>query len=111
MRWLRRFFYFFLFVIWLSVMLFPCMAFSLAMNQQVQVGQSERSHARVFLLQDEGNEGVGVVWKRPFLAQTGCYKTSVSYLMWQGVGENVTYCECLDLQSNNLVRLAAPDCR
>lgn len=111
MRWLRRLLYLMLLALWLTVMLFPCMAFSLAMNQQVQVGQSERSHARVFLLQEAEKEGVGVVWKRPFLSQSGCYKTSVNYLMWRGDGENVSYCECPDPQSGGMVRLETSACR
>lgn len=110
MRWLKRPFYLFLFVLWLAVMLFPCMAFTLAMNQQVQVGQNERSHVRLFLLQETDSEGVGMVWKRPLLSQAGCYKTSVNYLMWQGDGENVAYCECVDPQGS-LTRLEAPACR
>jgi hypothetical protein len=111
MRWLRRLLYFFLFFLWLGVALFPCMAFSLAMNQQAQIGQSEGSHVRVFLLQEAKNEGVGVVWKRPLLSQSACYKTTVSYLMWVGQGENVAYCECPDPQTGEFTRLDGQSCR
>jgi hypothetical protein len=109
MRWLRRLSLFFLFALWLGVMLFPCMAFSLAMNQQVQVGQTESSHVRIFLLQEANNEGVGLEWKRPLRSSAQCYKTSINYLMWQGIGENVAFCECPDPPTGSITRLD-PSC-
>lgn len=98
-RWLRRFLYLAFFLLWLAVMFFPCMAFSLSMNQQLQVGASESSHIRVFLLQADENEGVGVEWQRPSSLRSPCYKTTVTYWMWAGTGENSTYCQCIDPQT------------
>lgn len=111
MRWLRRLLYFLAFTLWLMVMLLPCMAFSLAMNQQIQIGQSEGSHLRLFLLQEADKEGVGMVWKRPFLLQTACYKTNVAYLMWAGEGENVAFCECPTPQIEGAAQLRLQSCR
>jgi len=103
MRWLRRLSYLVFIVFWLAVMLFPCTAFTLAMQQQIQLGDSAGSHMRVFLLQESEKEGVGLEWERPYRPQAGCYVTTVSYLMWAGEGENVAYCQCQDPQTGDIV--------
>ena len=65
-RWLKRFFGAVLLIVWLLIMLFPCMAFSLAMRTEIQIGRNPDSHVRIFLVSEELEEGIGVEWKRPF---------------------------------------------
>jgi len=101
MRWLRRFVYFLLFFLWLAIMFFPCMAFTLSMQQQIEWGDSEGSHVRIFLLQEREKEGVGVEWKRPSGFNSNCHKTSINYLMWVGEGDNTAYCQCVDPQTGD----------
>lgn len=111
MRWLRRLAYFVFFMLWLGVMLFPCMAFTLAMQQQIQIGSSEGSHLRVFLLQEEDTEGVGIEWERPYLrAQATCHITTVAYMLWAGEGENAVYCQCQDPQTGTFSPAPAQSC-
>ncbi|MBE2220567.1 MAG: hypothetical protein IAF02_03450 [Anaerolineae bacterium] len=92
-RWLKRLLVVVFLAVWLVVMLFPCMAFRLAMQTEVQVG----SNVRVFLVSEKSAEGVGVEWKRPFSStDQQCVQTAVTYFMWVGEGENVTFCQCAD---------------
>ena len=65
-RWLKRFFVAVLLMVWLLIMLFPCMAFSLAMRTEIQIGSNPDNHVRVFLVSEELGEGIGMEWKRPF---------------------------------------------
>ncbi|MBK8987862.1 MAG: hypothetical protein IPM39_17640 [Chloroflexi bacterium] len=111
MRWLRRFVYLLIFSVWLMVMIFPCMAFTLAMEQQIALGQEESSHIRIFLLQEPKKEGVAVEWKRPSTRQSNCLKTSVTYLMWVGEGENTVYCQCIDPQTGQTRSADPQTCR
>lgn len=110
MRWLRRLSYLIFLAFWLIVMFFPCMAFTLAMQQQIQVGEANGRHLRIFLLQEGGNEGVGVEWERPYRPQSNCFITTVSYLMWAGKGENTAYCQCLDPQTQEILSTNPQSC-
>lgn len=92
-RWLKKLLLAILLVVWLLIMLFPCMAFNLAMRTEMQVG----NNVRIFLVSEKHGEGVGVEWKRPFSATNAhCMQTAVNYFMWAGEGEPVVYCQCTD---------------
>jgi hypothetical protein len=97
-RWLRRFGYLFIFIIWLIIMSFPAVAFVLATQGQLQLGSSEQRHLRLFLLEDSEAEGVGIEWARAARGHAGCVRTSVNYIMWAGTSEqkNVSFCQCFD---------------
>ncbi len=89
-HWLRRFLYLVVVVLWLAVMSFPILAFSLAGKGELRFGED----VRLFMVQEEGAEGVGLEWTRPFSPKPSCTRTTVTYLMWEGVAENTTYCQC-----------------
>jgi hypothetical protein len=92
-RWLKRLLTLVLLIIWFLIMLFPCMAFSLATRTEIEIG----SNVRIFLVSEETDEGVGVEWKRPFSANDQqCEQTAVNYFMWTGEGDNASYCQCTD---------------
>lgn len=74
-------------------MLLPFLAFILAARGEVRIGGEERS-LRIFLVQEEEAQGVGISWERPLRDQTGCNKTRVTYLMWAGQAQNTAYCLC-----------------
>ena len=93
---LRRLAYFLVFLVWLLIMLFPVVAFVLATQGEIMVGKETNSHTRLFLLQEEDTEGVGIEWTRRARESPGCAQTSLIYLMWEGEGENATYCQCYD---------------
>ena len=96
-RWLRRFGYLLIIIIWLMIMCFPTFAFTLAMREQIQVGSNPRTHLRIFLVLEEDADGIGVEWARPLLGND-CTQTSVIYLLWEGNGsdQNVSFCQCFD---------------
>ena len=96
-HWLKRLLIAVLLVVWLLIMLFPCMAFSLAMRTELQLGSNPNNHVRLFLVSEELGEGIGVEWKRPFSSTNAqCTQTAVNYIMWVGEGEDVVFCQCTD---------------
>ena len=99
-RWLRRLLSILFVIVWLVVMSFPITAVLLASRGELQIGGEQR-HLRLFMVQEEENQGVGVQWTRPRLL-SDCLKTNLSYFMWVGEGENATFCQCLDPQTNTL---------
>ncbi|MEM7116839.1 MAG: hypothetical protein AAF614_30690 [Chloroflexota bacterium] len=82
-------------------MSFPIVAILLASQGELDIG-SERRHLRLFLVQEDENQGVGIQWTRPRLFESECLKTNLGYIMWVGEGENATYCQCVDAQTNTL---------
>jgi hypothetical protein len=76
-------------------MTFPVIAFVLAVRGEIQAGQSMGSHVRIFLLQEESVQGIGVEWTRPAGSES-CYMTTVNYLLWKGgnSASNTSYCLC-----------------
>lgn len=93
---LRRLAYFVVFLLWLLIMLFPVVAVVLATQEQIQIGKETNSHVRLFLLQEGENEGVGIEWTRHVREPERCTQTSLFYLIWEGEGDNATYCQCYD---------------
>jgi hypothetical protein len=95
-RWPRRLIYLVVILVWLLLMSFPAFAFLLATRGQLQVGNDEGQHVRVFLLQEPDAEGIGVEQQRLLRDSPGCRQTSVRYFMWAGEGESVSFCQCFD---------------
>jgi hypothetical protein len=83
-------------LLWLVVMTLPFAAAALAIQGEIEVGGSAGRHLRIFLIQEGSAEGVGVTWARPVPAGPNCRRTTVTYLLWRGRGENVSYCLCYD---------------
>lgn len=100
--WLRRILYLLLILLWLVLVLFPLGAFLLASRGELQLGSDPKNHVRIFLLQEDRAQGVAVEWMRPSQAAPDCHQSSVSYLLWEGDGENVVYCQCSDSQTGEL---------
>ena len=92
--WARRLTYILLAFIWLLVMAFPVVAAVLATQGEINLGRQSARHARLFLVQERDHEGVGLEWSRP--ATDTCRQGCITYLMWQGQGENSRYCTCVD---------------
>lgn len=105
--WLRRILYLLFFLFWLAIMAFPVVAFTLATNGELQLGGEQR-HLRLFMVQEEGNQGVGIQWTRPQRGASTCIKTNLSYFMWEGEGQSSAFCQCFDPQTN--ASLSANSC-
>ncbi len=97
-RWVRRLVYLIILVIWLPVMVFPFVAFSLATNGELQIG--DESHLRFFMVQGAEENGVGIQWKRSLFQPDHCQRNTVVFLMWEGEGENSSFCQCIDPETN-----------
>jgi hypothetical protein len=102
-RWLRRLLYLLFFIIWLLVMSFPFVAFLLATQGELQLGSSARNHLRLFLIQEEEADGLGLEWTRPSPQAPSCSRTTVSFFLWEGEGNNVSYCQCYDTLTGDLL--------
>lgn len=114
-QWLKRASYLLLIVLWLILISFPIIAFFLATQGQIQIGDSS-SGIRLFLLQELDNQGLGLQWTRPYDNQESggqedseCSQTSLRYFLWEGDGQsqNSDYCQCRDSQTQQLLPLDA----
>ncbi len=94
-RWRRRVAYILVIAMWLAVMSFPFLAFYLSTRGEIRLGGEQHS-IRVFLLQEDEAQGIGIARERPLPDQPACNHTRVTYLLWQGQGQNTTYCQCPD---------------
>lgn len=92
--WLRRLTYFLVILVWLIIVSLPALAFFVAMNEQVQFGSDPQSHVRIFLLQDQDAQGVGLEWARR--TDGNCARTSLRYWLWEGNADPISYCQCYD---------------
>lgn len=74
----------------------PLVAFRLATNGEIRVGQEGGRQVRLFLLQEKETEGIGVQASRPQTDDPSCMMTTVRYFMWRGEGESNQFCICQD---------------
>ena len=108
--WLRRLAYFLFILVWLLLLSIPFFSFALAARNQLQLGSPESNHIRIFLVQEKDAEGIGLETTRPNSSGPGCAETSVRYFMWNGDPENVTYCQCLDLETGHALSATQGPC-
>jgi hypothetical protein len=93
-KWSKRILYPLLFIAWLLIMCLPITMVALARNGSMQVGKEDRTHLRLFMVQEDRDNGVGMAFTRA--TGDSCQRTSLVYLMWEGEGENSSYCQCYD---------------
>ena len=115
-RWPRRVLMLVIVLVWLAVVLFPTLAVVLARNGQLQLGDSDGRHWRLFLLQEPEFEGLGLERARPVAPplaapSAACLATSVSYWLWAGEGQDALYCQCTDPASGATVPDIPPACQ
>ncbi len=105
----RRAVYLVLILVWLVVMLFPLLAFTLARGGQVRLGAQEGAHLRLFMVQADGTAGVGVERTGGRRGPDGtCRQTRVFFLLWDGQGEPARYCTCQTADGGLAVTPACP---
>lgn len=83
--------------IMLLIALLPIFACRLATAGQMSFGELPENYLNIFLLQEPGQEGIGVQRTRRIDIpgnETGCIRTSVRYYMVSGEGENLDSCSC-----------------
>lgn len=102
----RRIVYLGIVLAWLLLMCFPVLAFTLAINGQVTLGNT----LRIFMVQDTNNQGIGIQWNRQAGEQENCLRSSVRYFMWEQAEQtqNADYCLCYD--QGNIEGLVTGNC-
>ena len=96
---LRRFGYALIAITWLVLMALPILAFILAARGELMIGDDQSSNIRLFMVNEDEAKGIGFQRvKKAHSRSDGCYRTSVSYLLWEGQDSNlnISYCACLD---------------
>ena len=92
-------------VIWIILLLLPCLAIALISQGEiaVQLGNVPGQTLRVWLIQDATERGIGVA--RPTVRTNEnsnvCLQTDTSFLLWMGKGEATSYCECYTNDGDN----------
>ncbi len=109
--WLRRISYFLIILVWLVIMLFPITAFVLSTRGQINLGQNPKRHVRLFMVQEEDSNGVGVEWARRSRRNSDCALTSVRYILWEGDEEPVSFCQCFDSDTGDALSATAVNCQ
>ena len=89
-------------------MVFPFVAFKLATNGEMQIGNE--SYLRLFLVQETEANGVGFEWRREAFQVDNCLRTSLGYLMWEGESEGASYCQCFDPVTNDPLPVEGSAC-
>ena len=93
--WLRRLGYTAVFLLWCTIMLLPTVLCVGLADGQMIWGDDPNNQMRLFLMQEAGQEGIGLQWTRPATDDGACIQTSVRYLMIDGEAENNDLCTCL----------------
>ena len=85
-------------VIWVILLLLPCLAIALISQGEIaiQLGDVPGQSFRVWLIQDATERRLGIA--RPSIHTNDianiCLQTDTSFLLWMGKGESTSYCEC-----------------
>lgn len=108
--WPRRLAYLLAIVVWLIFLSIPFLSFALAARNQLQLGTAEGNHIRIFLVQETSAEGIGVEITRLESSTPGCAQSSVRYFMWKGEPQNVTFCQCIDLETGHALSASQGVC-
>lgn len=106
-------------VLWFLLLLAPCGLFYLATQGEIALtlNESPPQILRVWLVMEAQQRGVGISRPTVFadpVNQTVCIQTDVSFLLWQGQGDNLasTYCDCYAQNDDwALVNTSEGDCR
>jgi hypothetical protein len=109
-RWPRYIGFLVFLLVWLFLISLPAFAFVLATRGQIELGSTKGQQLRIFLVQEEDAEGLGVEWARPLSSQTHCLQTSVRYFLWAGQPQNVTFCQCIDPATDDLLPAVPGPC-
>ncbi len=85
-------------VIWIILLLLPCIAIALISQGEiaVQLGDVPGQSLRVWLIQDASERGVGIARPSIHTDQNSntCLQTDTSFIMWMGKGDATSFCEC-----------------
>jgi len=94
----RRLAYLIVTVVLVIVMSLPILAIGLAARGELMVGSSQGSFIRLFMVNADQVEGIGLQRVRKSSSVDGCLQGSVRYFLWEGQGQTLgaDYCTCPD---------------
>lgn len=92
-------------MLWVILMCLPLMAFVLAVKGEVKLGNQAKSHVRIFMVQGEKEDGLGIEYSRRVTENAECFRSSIRYLLWNGEAEkvNADYCQCFAYQEGRMI--------
>jgi hypothetical protein len=92
-------------IIWVVLLLLPCLAIALISQGEinVQLGDVPGQNLRVWLIQDATQRGIGI--SRPSIHNDAnanvCLQTDTNFLLWMGNGPSSSYCQCYTHEGDN----------
>lgn len=98
---LRYVVYVLLFLLWLTVMLTPCFAITLASQGEIEWKRGEGNLDRVWLIQEQNQRGLGYYSERVVSDERAgggpmCVRSNAAFLLWEGATDdlNAEFCAC-----------------
>jgi hypothetical protein len=92
-----------LLVFWFALLLVPCFCLVMATNQEIVIptGSLPGQHLRIWLIMEVDQRGLGISTANVVQSDenTACLETYNRFLLWQGQGDNVSFCECYARES------------
>jgi hypothetical protein len=94
----RRLTYIIVTIIFLIVMSLPVFAFVLAARGELMVGNEQGKFLRLFMVNADRAEGIGLQRVRQSAGDDNCLQGSVRYFLWEGQSQtlNADYCTCVN---------------
>ena len=102
-------------IIWFLILLLPCGLIALAVRGEIVISQGEapEQDLRIWLIMEIGERGIGVSTTSPFPGANNeeiCIQTDVSYYLWEGQADPVSYCQCYQADNWEPTRFAQGIC-
>lgn len=93
-------------IIWFIVLLTPCLCIVLASQGEIAVrlGDVPGQSFRLWLLNESRQRGIGISRPTVYASEEQnqvCLQTDVSFILWIGSAEAITYCECYTQLDDN----------
>ncbi len=84
-------------VIWVFILLIPCIFITLAVRYEITVdtGSAPDQRLRLWLIMESGQRGIG--FSNASVQETDgqtCVQTDVHFFLWQGSADPVSFCQC-----------------
>lgn len=92
-------------LLWVVLMVSPCLLFVLATQGQITVtlGGAPGQEARVWLINEARVRGIAISWPSVHNENDTalCVQTDTRFILWAGSGDPATFCECYTRASPN----------
>ena len=97
-------------ILWVLVLLIPCIFITLAVRYEITVdtGSAPEQRLRLWLIMEAEQRGVGFsnTSVQESEGQT-CVQTDVQFFLWQGAAEPVSFCNCYERGAEDWINTSA----